>query len=57
MLSCYMTACQPLTARTEQICTQCGISQFLNSLGNISTEGQKIIILDPPWELSTRVNS
>jgi len=53
-----MTACQPLTARTEQICIQFCISQFLNSLGNMSTEGQKIIIiLDPPWELSTRVNS
>jgi len=36
-----MTACQPLTARTDQICTQFCISQFLNSLGKISTEGQK----------------
>jgi len=53
-----MTACQPLTALTEQICTQFCISHFLNSPGNISTDGQKIIIiLDPPWELSTRVNS
>jgi len=37
-----MTACQPLTARTEQICTTFCISQFLNFLGNIFTEGQKI---------------
>jgi len=41
MLSCYMTACQPLTAWTDQIFTQFCISQFLNSLGNIFTEGQK----------------
>jgi len=41
MLFCYVTACQPLTARTEQICTQFCISQFLNSLGNIFTEGQR----------------
>ena len=41
MQSCYMKACQPLSAWTDRSVPNFVYLNFLNSLGNISTEGQK----------------
>ena len=42
--SCYMIVCRPLIARTNDHTHYITFVIFFKSLGNISTEGQKIII-------------